>query len=556
MIKLIRCTVFAVLMPSIALAALPPPTKSLPAKPKLTAAQNGERFRAEIVGELRLQKCVALSRQKISGHDTNTLRDQWLYLTNTAHDLRSQQKSFFAAKHEIAKLSPQAQNLGALLLSYYAFSVRLEHASKIPLADSAAGTNVNQADLDMMITLIFAGGTTPGADQIGSVTGPLTKAISSSKQIDESQKPLLKLQLANLEDQMISAMERRSQINAQARANFRAYARPALFAVVGTAAFAGAVIFAEPLLALGVAAAEATAIPRAIGQVAATSTIAAIGSSGIEIVNTIAIPLWVEAGKDSIRRRIPLACALQKQIEIAKDEEMNKIFEAGLHGAEMGLAVSSVTLVTPRILAFLGGQTIRASRALQVPMVAKAGVGLVKAASYVDEFALFTVVGLVGASGLYEGYETYHSASEALSFGSIIDEINKAQKDPKLKGKTEQLDSLRRSVRAIQLGYGGDAGTHAIDLSVCGYLLFHMAHGEFIIALEGEMEEVITALATSSDDAPTGINASVKSLEKLSGQKQMTPVELKLFLLQVELHMIREGKLTAQKAAIFDRLLI
>lgn len=507
----------------------------------------------ESIGELKLQTCVVASKARILARDYSLLFKEWEKLGQAQSSGRDITQSLQNADMKLRALSPQAQGLKRLLLQYFKFFDDINSGHKLQISTAFK----SQIDgLNSIVQLIFLGRNIPTNKQASKQLADLLNSIKADKNLGDLQKSILQIDLVNLESSIHTELNRLENFKKVQNETFNAHARPILFASLGTAGFVSAVVMAEPALATGVAAFEALGQSKAFGQVAATAAIASLGATGIDVVNEVAIPLWFTALKDSLAREIPLSCALIKQVEISKEKEIDLIFDAAKHGAELGFVVSGLTLISPVILKFLGGQAIKAAPKLNLPFMAGVGKGLIKAATYVDEVALFTVVGLVAAGGIYEGYELYHGGSSYLSFNGILEKIEKSSQSRELSliQKT-QIEKLKSQTQAMRVSYAGDSLKHLIDLTVCGYLLTHMAHGEFIIALEGEMEEVISALATSSDDAPTGINGATDAFDKMAAEKHMSPLELKLYLLNVKLNLILKSKLSSVIQTEMDALL-
>jgi hypothetical protein len=382
---------------------------------------------------------------------------------------------------------------------------------------------------------------------LSEITYKLLSEIEKSKHLNQSEKSGATLALISLEDSLRTELKRATNLVDTRDALVAAKARPVLFAVGGTAAFVGAVLLSEPLYAGTVAYSTALGLGEGAGKVAATAMIAGLGAGGVDTVKDIAIPRWFAAGKDAQARDIPFGCALIKQNEIGKAEELHMILHSAAHGAMIGAGITGVTLVTPKILEFLGGKILTAylKAPVKIPLLAATGSGLIRFSTVIDEIALIGVVGLVGIGGAYEGYNLVTSLQSGYSFGKLLKEIDVAIQTASVKNNQpliQKLTALKNQAQAAQLGFYGDSAQHAIDVLVCGYLLEHMAAGAFMDAWRGGMNAVIENLVLASDDAPTGINASMSAAKKASvtGVKT-TAISAKLGLLKAKLTMIVSG---------------
>ncbi len=89
-------------------------------------------------------------------------------------------------------------------------------------------------------------------------------------------------------------------------------------------------------------------------------------------------------------------------------------------------AIAGVTLMTPKILTWMGGKAIQMAGAKSTSLLAMTGNGLVRTAGWVDEVALFTVVGLVGIGGAYELFEAGVAFHEGYKYSDLIAEIDRS----------------------------------------------------------------------------------------------------------------------------------
>jgi hypothetical protein len=358
--------------------------------------------------------------------------------------------------------------------------------------------------------------------------------------------------LAQFEDALVRESARVAGFNELATAEWNAQARPVAIALAGSAAFAAAVIYAGPILATSGHLAMSAGLAEGVGQVAGTGVVAALGSTGLEVINKIAIPLWKEAVADSYRRDIPISCALEKQIEIGKQRELEVVADTLADGALVGVGIAGITLIVPTALRYLGGGMIRSAYQSLKTTGYTQGLMRFRAGRFArwfgrqwDEVMLFAVVGAVGGGAVYELYELVESGHAFLHFDEVLEKAERQLKTaaPDHGSQIKAIEAVIRQLRSLQTRSVGEGSTHFVDLLVCTYLLNHFAHGEFMIALEGELEQVIEALATSADDAPTGINAAGSAVDNFTKKAaEMTPLGLKLALLNTKLEILEKTK--------------
>lgn len=488
---------------------------------------------AEKRGEELLQQCVRTARERVTEADQSVIREEWKNLGQVLGQPAFMDRLKFS-EERVSRLSPSGRDRALFLLQW--MSLQSQMREMFP-KEQVMGNRQRGLNALAIGTLLEQSLQYPKA--IGEETTRLMSRIRQQK-ADAVQARALAT-LAVFEDSLVRESQRISAQNNQLDNEFRAQARPVLVAVGGTAAFVSAVVYAEPILAASEAIVHAVGLPSAVGSVLGMSGVAGIGATGIDVINDIALPLWVKARRDAIERDIPFSCAIEKQVEIGKVMEIEKLVEATTHGAMVGAAVGTLTVMTPAILSFLGGKLVAfGTQQVWVPMVS-AGLWTLWGASMVDEVALFTVTGLVAVGATWEFYRGNLNARASVTFERLIsktvERADKARKAGKM-ALANRFDEVVKQVRSIQASYGGDVIEQGVNFGVCGYLLMHMAHGEFAIALEGELEEVIEVLALSSDDAPTGIKAAKSAVKQLWATAQSAPISMKVYMVLAKLNFL------------------
>lgn len=492
---------------------------------------------AEIRGEALLQQCVRVSLERVPEADQKVIREQWRRLGQV---LGTKEFAGRARSSEalLVKLSPSGRDRAAFLIQW----MRLQSQMREMFPDEQV-MGSRQGGLNALAIRILLEQSLQYPRAIGQETNSLMNRIKSKNAGPEQSRALATL--AIFEDSLVRESKRVSIQNENADQEFRAHSRPVMIAVGGAAAFVGALVYAGPILAGSVATAEAVGLPAGVGSVVGMSGVASLGATGIEIVNEIARPLWIKARRDAIERDIPLSCALEKEVEIGKVLEIEKLMESAAHGAMVGAAVGTLTVMTPAILNFLGGKLVyMGTQQVWVPMVS-AGLWTMWSASLVDELALFAVTGLVATGATWEFYRGNLNMRATITFQDVIDKAQEQVKRARTAGKVQlaaRLERVVRQVRSVQSNYGGDVIEQMVNFAVCGYLLMHMAHGEFAIALEGEIEEVVEVLATSSDDAPTGINAAMSAVKQLWATAQSAPISMKVYMLRAKMNLLQRAE--------------
>lgn len=507
------------------------------------SAAEGSRILAEIRGESLLQKCLAVTRLAVSETENRVIFKEWSALGGALDKgPKAFQDQMAQAQIALATLSEPARDRSSLILHYMNFQSLMRSNFPQILADERGPHGLTSLVTEIMVNNPYS---TP--EQIAAVTGSLALKIKAAAGVGASTAQTLQA-LVQLEDSLIREMQRSTEAVRSKQIEFSARMRPALFLVMGGAAFSAAVASAEPMLLSSVAYATSMGLSEGVGQFAAMTGIAAIGSTGIDIINDIVIPLYVEAVKDMYRRHIPLSCAITKQAEISKSMELEKITSAAVTGGISGAGVAGATLLSYGALNYLAGKGWQWGISKESQLWKGFGKSMKWAAMGVDEVALVSVAGLVFVGLVHEGIESGDKIQSALSFQGLAketgDKIAAARENGQLRLAHEYQETLDQ-IRSIQTEYAGDATEHLIDFAVCGYLMYHLAHGDFMIALEGELEEVLTVLANSSDDAPTGLNAAVSAVKKYFGAKGMSPADMKLVFLRSKLSALESGRLTA-----------
>lgn len=508
-------------------------------KPKAQTYED-EIENASIRGEALLNQCVINSSNKVPTVDNKKLLALW------------SEGNVQSIQNQLKTLSPQGQQRGELLIKWFSF-LRLIQENQ-PLWSTKETKNLFTS-LNSLLTQIFTNRPFATSEHIIIVTKKFNQLIRGVQNLPEFKKTELLFSLAHFQDSLITEMQRTHEVVAGAKAENEAIARPIIFAALGTATFITAMLTADPILAAGIKISQSLGLGSTAGQVAATGLIAGIGVTGVETLVDIAIPRWTEAAMDATRRNIPLSCSLVKQAEISKAQELTTIVRAFSHGSQVGVLLTGITLLTPRIFNILGGVLIRYGEAEKISIITGAGNTFYKLAPWVDDAALVFVAGAVAIGAISETGETISSINESLSFNDIIAFIKteiEYQKQINNQDKLAQLDDLLRLTQATQIGFQGDAIRHSVDLMVCGYLVYHFANGEFMASWKNETDKIIENLALASDDAPTGINAAYTAVKKAAVTATSDPISIKLWLLKAKLISVKLGLLSPTLSQSYD----
>jgi hypothetical protein len=495
---------------------------------------------ATIRGEALLNQCVINSSNKVPAVDNKKLLALW------------SEGNVQSIQNQLKTLSPQGKQRGELLIKWFSFLHLIQENQTIW---STKETKNLLTSLNSLLTQIFTNRPFATSEHIITVTKKFNQLIRGVQNLPEFKKTELLFSLAHFQDSLITEMQRTHEVVAGAKAENEAIARPIIFAALGTATFITAMLTADPILAAGIKISQSLGLGSTAGQVAATGLIAGIGVTGVETLVDIAIPRWTEAAMDATRRNIPLSCSLVKQAEISKAQELTTIVRAFSHGAQVGVLLTGITLLTPRIFNILGGVLIRYGEAEKISIITGVGNTFYKLAPWVDDAALVFVAGAVAIGAISETGETISSINESLSFNDIIAFIKteiEYQKQINNQDKLAQLDDLLRLAQATQIGFQGDAIRHSVDLMVCGYLVYHFANGEFMASWKKETDKIIENLALASDDAPTGINAAYTAVKKATVSATSDPISIKLWLLKAKLISVKLGLLSPTLSQSYD----
>jgi hypothetical protein len=504
---------------------------------------------AIVKGEEKLLQCVVNSRARVPVSENKKLLSIW------NRELRSPMTMAKVTKllKDLDTFSPQGKLRGALLLKW----LRLDELLKSQGRFSAHVENRNLIiSLNSLMMQIFTERPFANTENIQSVTSRFKTQILKDSQLVENKKTNLIHSLGLFEEAIIVEMKKTHSVVKGVRAEFEAQARPIIFAVGGTATFAFAMLSAEPILATSIGFTKYLGLGAGLGQTLGTGAIAGIGVTGIEAVVEIAIPLWIQALQDSERRDIPLSCSLLKQAEISKAQELSQSIRAFRNGAGVGILITGVTLVTPKVFSILGGSFINYGEVRKINILVSAGKTFFKLADWVDEAALIFVVGAVGVGAISEANEAWSAYQESLSFNDLIYEVESelaGARQAQQAAKIVELEDLLRLVKSTQISFRGDALKHTIDVMVCGYLVYHFAHGEFIEAWTGGRDQIIETLALGADDTPVGIKAAYTAAKKAAITNNTgDPISIKIGLLKAKLVAMKLGILSPTLSQSYD----